>query len=135
MRQLALAVDDTPIGTVQRQPSVNGYSADEVGYHVHLLVEAGLARGIDVRNMSHTHPHALISGLTMAGHEFAELARDEKRWDGAMAEARSTGAITLNTLKRLLATQQTRQSPRRDLPRMSTRPKASVEWSGLKSKS
>jgi hypothetical protein len=111
MRQIALAVDNTPIGTVQRQPSVNGYSADEVGYHVHLLVEAGLARGIDVRNMSHTHPHALISGLTMAGHEFAELAHDETRWDGAMAEARSTGAITLKTLTRLLATQQTRQSP------------------------
>ena len=117
MRQIALAVDDTPIGTVQRQPSVECYSADEVGYHVHLLLEAGLARGNDVRNMGHTHPHALISGLTLAGHEFAELARDETRWVGAMAEARSTGPITLNTLKRLLSTPQPRQS----LPKQSDR--------------
>jgi hypothetical protein len=111
MRQIALAVEDTPIGTVQRQPSIDGYSPAEVGHHVHLLIEAGLARGIDVRNMRHTHPQALISGLTMPGHEFAELVRDETRWVGALAEAQGAGAITLNALKRLLATPQTRQHP------------------------
>jgi hypothetical protein len=110
MRKIVLAVEDTPIGTVQRQPSVNGVSADEVGYHVHLLLEAGLARGNDVTNVGHTHPHASISGLTSAGHEFAELVRGETRWSDAMAEARRTGAITLDRLKHLLATPNPRQS-------------------------
>ncbi len=110
MRQIVLAVEDNPIGTVQGQPSIDGYSDDEIGYHVHLLVEAGLAQGTNVRNLLHSHPHVLISGLTLAGHEFAELARDEIRWSDALAEARSTGGITLNKLRRLLETPKTRQS-------------------------
>lgn len=116
MRKIALVVEDTPMGPVKRQPSVDGYSDDEVGYHVHLLVEVGLARGLDVRNVGHTHPYALLSDLTLAGHEFAELVRDETRWNGAMAEARSTGAVTLNTLRRLLTTPQ----PRQPLPQQSS---------------
>jgi len=110
MRKIALVVEDTPIGTVKRQPSVDGYTVDEVGYQIYLMVEAGLARGLSVRNAGQTHPCALLSDLTLAGHEFAELVRDQTRWDGAMAEARSTGPITLNALRRLLTSPQRRQS-------------------------
>ena len=103
MRRIVLTVEDAPNGIAHNQPTFDGYSRDQIGYHVHLLVEAGLARGIDVTNMGNTDPQTLITGLTPRGHDFAGLVRDDTRWRNAMAMAESTGVVTLDYVKRLLA--------------------------------
>ena len=79
---------------------MQGYRPQEVSYHAHLLIEAGLAQGFSVRN--HYPPQAFIMGLTGTGREFAVLARDELRWNDAVAQARSTGSVKLDTLKQFL---------------------------------
>jgi hypothetical protein len=52
--------------------------------------------------MGHRLPFDFISDLTVAGHEFAELARNDDRWHAAMTQAETSGAVTLATLQNLL---------------------------------
>lgn len=126
MRKVLLAVEGSPARNVK----IDGYSQDETGYHSHLLVEAGLARGSDVTNMGNLLPQALITSLTLSGHQFAELMRDDVRWQQAMLEAHERGmALTLDAIKRLLATQQLKaaaQGPPRSEGALPDQPKPSV---------
>ena len=103
IRKIVLAVEDSDGGRAP-QLTFEGYSSSDVGYHAHLLVDAGLARGVDVTNMGSEAPQALITDLTWAGHEFAALARDDDRWQHAMSVVSSKGGgFTFDGLKRLLA--------------------------------
>jgi hypothetical protein len=103
IRKIALAVEAS--GGMTHQLSIEGYSPAQIAYHSHLLVDAGIARGVDVTNLGSEAPEALITDLTWAGHEFAELARDDSRWQWAMSVIGSKGGgFTFEELKRLLAT-------------------------------
>jgi hypothetical protein len=83
--------------------AVEGYTSDDIGYHNHLLIEAGLARGVDVTNLSSPAPQGLITGLTWAGHEFVELARDDAKWRRVMEALRADGrTVTFEEIKRHL---------------------------------
>lgn len=111
-RTILLFVENAPSGFA---PTIvlDGYSGAEIGYHAHLLIEAGLARGVDVTNLGSTAPESLITNLTWAGHEFAELARDQSRWEQAMSLLRAEGrGVTFDELKRLLSS----PPPARDAP-------------------
>src|SRR5580704_3082064 len=101
IRKIVLAVEDSEGGRVP-QLTFEGLSSSEVGYHAYLLVDAGIARGVDVTTMQSEGPQALITDLTWAGHEFAALVRDDKRWKRAMDLVNSRGASTFDELKRLL---------------------------------
>ena len=103
LRKILLAVEDAAPSWAPKL-SVEGYSPAQIGYHSYLLIDAGLARGADVTTHSSTGPEALVRGLTWAGHEFAELARDDARWKRAIAEAEeSTSVATLDILRQLMA--------------------------------
>jgi hypothetical protein len=84
IRKLVLAVEDYPTGTVPGEIQIDGYSAEQIGYHSYLLVDSGLAKGIDVGTMHGTSPNWQILHLTSAGHEFADAARDDSTWRKAI---------------------------------------------------
>lgn len=102
IRKLVLMVEDEPA----RWPSklaLEGYSEFHVGYHAHLLVKAGLAEGIDTTPFVGEGPRAFITSLTWPGHEFAELVRDEDRWNQAISTITNEAqAMTFEALKGLL---------------------------------
>jgi hypothetical protein len=103
IRKIVLAVEDTDGG---RAPTLSfeGFSPSQVGYHAHLLVDAGIARGVDVTHLGSEAPAALITDLTWAGHGFAALARDDDRWRRAMRAINSKGGgFTFEGLKQLLS--------------------------------
>jgi hypothetical protein len=53
--------------------------------------------------MNSRGPEALLTNLTWAGHEFADAARDEKRWKKAMAVVREkSGSVTMSVLTQFL---------------------------------
>jgi hypothetical protein len=102
IRKILLAIEEAPSGWAP-ELSFKGYTPAQVGYHSYLLIDAGLARGSDVSTMGSESPEGMITSLTWAGHEFAEAARDEKRWKKAMGLVKDKGgAITLDVLKELL---------------------------------
>jgi hypothetical protein len=83
IRKLILAVEELPTGSVLSDMEIDGYSAEQMGYHSYLVVNAGLAEGIDVETMMDTSPNWQIINLTAAGHDFADAARSEVNWKKA----------------------------------------------------
>lgn len=103
IRKLILAVEDLPTGSVLSDIQIDGYSAEQIGYHSYLVVDASLAEGLDVGTSTDTSPNWQIMNLTSAGHDFADSARDEGNWKKATSIVKSkTGGATLDVVKEVL---------------------------------
>jgi len=82
VRDLLLHVESDPLldGThwlhadTPSELGITGHSADEVGYHVNLLGEAGFLRIMGMETIP------AISKLTWEGHEFLDNIRDQGIW-------------------------------------------------------
>ncbi len=102
IRKLALAVEDRPDGDPERL-EIEGYTEGQIGYHSYLLVDAGLAQGIDASALGDTLPNWLIFHLTSAGHDFCDAARNESRWRKAIAIIKAKGgSATIDVVKQVL---------------------------------
>ena len=103
IRRLVLAIEDAPTGFAPRSLDVAGYAPGQIGYHAYLIIDAGLARGSETTSMGDSAPSAILTNLTWAGHEFAEAARDQTRWNKAMGIVQEKGGtVTLAVLTQLL---------------------------------
>jgi len=81
VRKILLELEDTPYELGGFDLELEGYSPDQISYHVMLLNEAGLIEANDLSNLSRTEWRP--KRLTWAGHEFIEASRDESRWEKA----------------------------------------------------
>lgn len=83
---------------------IEGYTDNQVDYHLELLIDAGLVEGSC--NMERLFQ---ISKLTPAGHDFVESVRDPEIWRETKEGAKKAGGFTLELLgdlaKGLLKTQ------------------------------
>jgi len=103
IRKMALAIEDSPSGYAPDDLGIDGFTEEQIGYHAHLMIQAGLATGNDVTVMSTESPDAMLTSLTWAGHEFVEMARDETRWKKAMGIVEERGgSVTLSVLTQVL---------------------------------
>ncbi len=103
IRKMVLAAEDSPDGYAPRPLRIEGYSADVIGYHAHLMIEAGLARGAETTHLESSGPEAIITALTWDGHEFADAAQDETRWKKAMGIVKEKGGtVTIGVLTSVL---------------------------------
>lgn len=103
LRKLVLAVEVSPYGYAPDRIQINGYSDEEIGYHNYLLVDAGLAAGVNITAIGSTSPQWRILHLTSAGHDFADDARDETTWKKATGIVKEkAGSVSLDVLKQLL---------------------------------
>lgn len=102
IRKILLTIEDHPEGYAP-ELQFDGYTEDQIGYHAYLLIDAGLAQGSDTGTFGSTSPTARIFKLTWAGHEFADVARNDKLWNKAMGIVKDKGgSITIDLLKDLL---------------------------------
>src|SRR5262249_19298971 len=101
IRKLMLWVEAKTTPYADETPTFDGYSQEEVAYHSGLLIEAGLAEGI---NASTQHEREFfLSRLTWEGHEFLDAARNETVWKKAMATVKEKGlSLGFDVLKGLL---------------------------------
>lgn len=103
IRQIMLAIEASPTGYVQSDLKIEGYSSEQIGYHVYLLSEAGYVVGIDTTDTSNTSPMWTVGNLTWAGHEFLAAARDPGIWQSVKERTLSVGgAVTVPILLGLL---------------------------------
>jgi hypothetical protein len=70
VRKIVLMLEDHPSGSAP-ESKIDGYTEEEIGYHLYLLVDAGLADG-DIIRVGNETPVAIINSLKSAGHDFAE---------------------------------------------------------------
>jgi hypothetical protein len=104
IRKIALAVEDSPSGYAPDDLTIDGFTGKQIGYHAHLMIQAGLATGSDVTTMGSDSPQAMLTSLTWDGHEFVRMARDETRWKKTMGIVEEKGgSVTLSVLTQVLA--------------------------------
>ena len=102
IRKLILAAEASPTAYVRNDIEIEGYSPEEIGYHSYLLVDAGLAKGVDTTTLGKLTDWRILH-LTSAGHDFADAARDESTWHKATGLVKDkVGGVTLDVMKQIL---------------------------------
>lgn len=91
IRKILLAVEDGEHGYAPHELTLAGYSEEQVNYHCYLLVQAGLAEGVDNTTMDSTSPSSAILNLTWQGHEFIASARSPNIWSQTKAVMHKVG--------------------------------------------
>ena len=81
---------------------IMGFSAQEIGYHVHIMMQEGLVEGCDATNFESDGPEAIPTSLTWKGHEFLDLARDQERWNRAKAIIAKVGSAPIMVWMKVL---------------------------------
>jgi Hypothetical protein (DUF2513) len=76
--------------------SALGHSAQEIEYHVNLLLEAGM---IDSPTQSNVGIY--FRGISWQGHDFLDSVRDPKIWERTKRGAEAAGGFTIDLLKDL----------------------------------
>jgi hypothetical protein len=103
IRKLVLAIEEHPHGYAPAEIDVPDYSDEQVGYHLYLLVQGGLATGNDAEGFEAESPSAIIHALTWKGHEFADAARNETFWNKARKTVKEkAGTVGIGVLTELL---------------------------------
>ena len=83
VRKILAAMEATDRGFYARTPEIDGYTAEEIGYHAHLMAEAGFITAVDATDMSSGSPNAIPMALTWAGHDFLDSIKDDSIWNKA----------------------------------------------------
>jgi len=103
IRKILLAAENAPGGWGPDVPRIEGFTIDQIGYHVYLLVDAGLVKGVDVTTNQSPAPEYWLTCLTWPGHEFLDAARDETRWKKVTGTLLEKGeSVTIGVLQGLL---------------------------------
>jgi hypothetical protein len=80
--------------------SIEGYSDQEVAYHVKMLYQAGLIEAQDASSMGADGFYWMPGSLTWQGHEFIEASRDDTRWNATKKKVQDAGGgIIFSVLK------------------------------------
>lgn len=84
-------------------PKIPGKSEQEIGYHCHLLGDAGLIRATDATYMADTLPRAIPISLTSRGHDFIDSARSKTVWATVKDKVlTTTGGVSIAIMTELL---------------------------------
>lgn len=100
---LKLEAFDHPPGTVyslsghDEEVAVEGYSADQIGYHLDLMREAGFIECPGSQPMR----GVTFSRLSWAGHDFLDSVRDPAIWVKTKTGVTAAGGFTIDLLKDL----------------------------------
>ncbi|HRF02833.1 MAG TPA: DUF2513 domain-containing protein [Pirellulaceae bacterium] len=101
VRAIALFVESMSDARMASGMRLPGFSEAEVIYHVQLMAEAGLL--LLGSAASEVPGDKLVVRLTWAGHEFVDMARDDKTWKATTSRVASTVAsVGMDVLKTLL---------------------------------
>lgn len=94
VRAILLQVEQLPTATSQvRAPDVSGWDEELVGWHLALLVDAGIVEGNVSRSLGRA-PTTAVRGLTWAGCELLDSIRRPAVWNAVRVAARE-GAVEL----------------------------------------
>ena len=102
VRKILMEIESLPLeklgGTLLE---VDGYDQDTISYHIMLLDEAGLLKGIDASGLNDTE--WFVDRLTWDGYEFLEAARNQQYWPKAVSTiGKAGGGLVFDVLKQVL---------------------------------
>lgn len=83
IRSILLSIEANAHGFAADRPVIDGYTEEQIGYHVYLMGQAGLITVVDATTLSDQSPSAIPLSITWAGHEFLDSVKDEALWKKA----------------------------------------------------
>ncbi|MEM1354360.1 MAG: DUF2513 domain-containing protein [Planctomycetota bacterium] len=98
IRQILLACEEHEHGYAPRNLDIEGYTEEQIGYHVYLLGDAGYMKVIDITHIGSNSPEAKPGSITHNGHEFLDAIRDEEVWKTTKGIIAKTGGWTLGVI-------------------------------------
>lgn len=106
VRELLLKLEALPmspgstvlLGGHDEELAIDGYSADEIDYHLSLIKEAGFIEG---PKFDASDGRLTFRRLSWEGHEFVDAIRDPEAWKRTKAGASKVGGWTFGLLKQL----------------------------------
>jgi hypothetical protein len=80
-----------------------GWSAEQVGFHIHLLGQAGLLKTEENTNLADRSPSAIPMFITWNGYEFLDSAADPSVWSKTLAQiGPAVKSVSFSVLKVVL---------------------------------
>lgn len=104
-REIPQQVEDDPAadGTGFVNIRAEGHTSQEISYHVQLMAEKGLLMAHDMSN-SRDGLVCLPTRLTISGHEFLTVARNDNLWNKTKAVVmEKLGTLSIEAMKITLA--------------------------------
>jgi len=101
VRKILVLVAEEPSSMAPRLIAPEGYTSEQVAYHVQIMADAGLVVGEAVTSRGRA-VQANIQRLTWAGHEFLDAARVPSRWKAAKQLVTAAGSVSFQVLAALL---------------------------------
>lgn len=80
IRAIMLWAENQEHGSFRKNPEIEGFTEEQIGYHVHLLGQAGLAKTVETSEFRAKSPSAAIMELTDKGHDFIDATRKSATW-------------------------------------------------------
>ena len=103
VRQILIAAEAEKVGYASGNPVIEGYTEDQIGYHIHLMEQAGLVQAEADSDMDSASPSATLLSIRWKGHDFLDAAKSNTVWAQAKEKAKSVGgSLTFDLLKELL---------------------------------
>lgn len=103
VRKILLELEAHEHGYPPEGFTIDGYTGEQIGYHVYLMGQAELLNVANTAHMGSTSPTAIPVSVTWDGHEFLEASRSPTVWQEAKKRMASAGvSVGLSTLLLLL---------------------------------
>jgi hypothetical protein len=102
VRKILLKLESSPNGWAPEDFGIQSFSPQEIGYHVHIMMQEGLIEGTEVTNSGSCGPESMPRNLTWKGHEFLDLARDQSRWNRAKSTIEKVGGAPISVWMKVL---------------------------------
>ena len=105
VRKLIFVIEEQSDPVTPDDIDIEGYGSEQIGYHLYLMLDAGLIEGSDITCTDDSAPQAMASNLTWAGHEFADVARSSPLWEEAKGTImKRVGSISIDLMIQYLPT-------------------------------
>ncbi|MDA0590279.1 MAG: DUF2513 domain-containing protein [Planctomycetota bacterium] len=106
VRRIGFVLEAAPSDGIDSDAiSIPSYDDEQIAYHCVLMHEAGLFDAIDVTTSASPFglKEFLIRRLTMAGHDFVDLAREDGVWNKVKSKvAEVAGGVTIGIMVQCL---------------------------------
>lgn len=102
VRQILLKIENEPYGWCPPDITIEGYTKEQIGYHLLLMIEANLLDGEKVTTFSSKSPSGHATRITWHGHEFLDNCRDPKLWGEAKQVVEKVGSASIQVWTQIL---------------------------------
>jgi len=97
VRTILSWIEHSPSGWEAPPFGIAGFTPEQVSYHAHIMTEDGLLERIASARSGNP-----VYSLTWKGHEFLDLARDQKRWNQAKATIDKVSSAPISVWMKVL---------------------------------